>query len=456
VSSIPLDKMSWPDTLGHEPRLEEDFQDFKAGLNEIEAETEANRCIHCYEAPCIQACPTAINIPQFIGRIGSGNTLGAAKTILESNILGHSCALSCPTEVLCEGACVYHHLNHKPIMIGRLQRFAVEHAYKTGAKFFVPGEPTGKRVALIGAGPASLACAHELRRLGHEATVYEKSALPGGLNSYGIAPYKMKTGVSLVEIEQIATLGVQFKFGEELGRTFQLSELVDSYNAVFLGLGLGPDSHPPIPGDDHPRVRGAVEFISQLKTLPSASLNWVRELRSALVVGGGNTALDACRELKGLGIPSVRVSYRRGQAEMSGYLHEFKSALQEGVEFHFNTVPVSFTSRTENSIQVEFSQTRITHDGSITVVPTGSFVEVELVLFATGQSNFSKSKNLFAEIPGLEFDRGKLKIDPNTGQTGNPKIFSGGDLTNGGKEVVNAVSDGKRAAHGIHEVLIHG
>lgn len=473
--STPSKAPSDPSSFNH-PTLEDGFQDFKAALTPLEATTEANRCLYCYDAPCIVACPTEINIPQFIGRIGAGNSHGAARTILDSNILGHSCASACPTEVLCEGACVYNNLNHKPIMIGKLQRYAVENAYKDGVQFYTPGPATGKRVALIGAGPASLACAHELRKQGHEAVIFEKTKLPGGLNTYGIAPYKMKVGVSLTEIEQISAMGVEFRFGQELGQGLKLEDLLETYDRVFLGLGLGSDTFPEVFSTSQDssenssnalgNVRGATELIAELKTSPLEKLGWIKSVDTALVIGGGNTALDACRELKGLGIPRVIGSYRRGEPDMSGYSHELKAARQEGVEFLFYTLPVQVLgvgvgsgsgagakagtgaeTRTVPLIQVKLQKTDALK-GSQTDAENFLLLTAGLVVIATGQS---KLEGILSKVPGLQFEKGRLLTDPKTGITGNPKIYAGGDLANGGKEVVNAVAEGKRAALAIHQ-----
>ena len=404
--------------------LEDDFSDSKKRLNRTEAELEANRCIHCFDAPCIRACPTAIDIPTFIGRIAAQHPLGAAKTILESNVFGLSCAQACPTEVLCEGACVYVTLKKEPIQIGRLQRFAVESAYSEGANFFKAGEPTRKRVALVGAGPASLACAHELRVLGHETTIFEKTKTVGGLNTSGIAPYKMKSRVSLREIEKVLEIGgIEIRYEQELGRNLSIDSLVKEFDAVFLGIGLGADSTFPGVKPDSKRVRGAVEFIAELKLSSEGKMNWVRSLPSALVVGGGNTALDACRELKGLGIPNVVVSYRRGEGDMSGYRHEFLHAREEGVQFRFHTTPTQFEEK-KDSVKV---------DRTGGPNETESF-EAGIVLLAIGQK---KQDSFFSAVE-------------------NPKVFSGGDFANGGKEVVNAVAEGKRAARAIHERMKNG
>lgn len=414
--------------------LENEFKDFKPPLSDSEAQVEAHRCINCYDAPCIRACPTSINIPQFISRISSQDTAGAAQTILDSNIMGLSCATACPTEVLCEGSCVYHKLNQKPLLIGKLQRYAVEYAYARGIQFYSAGPSTGKRVALVGAGPASLACAHELRRKGHAPTIFEKSTVPGGLNTQGIAPYKMKASVSLREIEQIRKIGIEFQFEKELGRNLELSDLLRDYDAVFLGMGLGPDSPFPAAGQ-HPRVFGAVHWISKLKTEPASQMSWIRSVKSALVIGGGNTALDACRELKALKIPKVSVSYRRKEEDMSGYSHELKWARQEGVEFLFQTLPIEFRPLNPESLGVTLQKTQTTSTGKVELVSEKFDIMADLVLVATGQSKFEQLLNDTRD---------------------NPKIFAGGDFLNGGKEVVNAVAEGKRAALAIHERLSHG
>lgn len=428
-----------------EDRMEEKFIDAKPVLNDRQAIAESARCLNCYLAPCINACPTGINIPQFINRISTADTYGAAQTILDANILGLSCAMACPTEVLCEGACVYHGLKEPPIMIGRLQRFAVQKAYDAGKQFYAAGLSSGKKVALVGAGPASLACAFELRRLGHEAIIYEKDDIPGGLNTYGIAPYKMKAQVSLREIKEIEKIGVVFRFGYELGKNLRLEQLLQKYNSVFLGIGLGEDSKLKISNLQHPRVRGAVKLIAELKMGKEAGLAWINGVQSALIVGGGNTALDVARELKALGVPEVFVSYRRDRGSMSAYAHEYKLACEEGVQFLFNTVATSFSARTSEQVLVGLQNTIASDEKK--------GLQVNLVVMAIGQGSLA---SLFDEISDLQFEEGHLIADPVTGRTGHQRIFAGGDLVNGGKEVVNAVAEGKRAALAIHKELSHG
>lgn len=424
--------------------MEASFSDFKPALGEADALNEAHRCINCYEAPCIQACPTRIDIPRFISRIASGNVIGAARTISDANALGLSCAQACPTEVLCEGACVYHRMHERPVLIGKLQRHAMEHAYRSGVELAQAGEPTGRRVALVGAGPASLACARELRILGHETVIFEKQSLPGGLNTHGIAPYKLKARVSLDEIERILALGVRVEYGYELGRNLSLSSLLSEFNAVFLGLGLGPDRRLDVPGTDLPEVLGAVEWISRLKTEERSRFqaSW-KNVRSVLVIGGGNTALDAVRELRALGVPRVALSYRRGEEDMSGYRHEYLWARQEGVEFHFHTRPLKF-EKVEDRIRV----TLFFQSAEPTFEET--HLEVDHVIVAIGQTQLH---TLLSETEGLGFEEGRLVANP---RTGHPRIYAGGDLANGGMEVVHAVAEGKKAAQAIHEDLSHG
>lgn len=420
--------------------LEQCFPDNEE-FSESEAVIEAQRCLNCFLAPCINACPTKINIPQFINRIATKNKLGAAKSILEANILGHSCALSCPTEVLCEGACVYHSLNESPIKIGKLQAFAVAESYKARHRFFKPGPPSNKRVALIGAGPASLACAHELRRHGHEAIIYEKSALPGGLNTYGIAPYKMKSSISLREIEEILSLGVQIKFGVELGQNIAIEKLIEENDAIFFGMGLGNDRYLDLPGIDHPRIMGAVSFIAKMKAMPASEMSWLKELKKVLVIGGGNTAIDACREIKMLGIPEVKLCYRKDEAQMSAYKHERNHAALAGVSFVFNSIPEAFAASANAPLQVTLK------------VSNKILVEhCDLVLLAIGQGSL---ESYISSVPGLKFENGRLLTDSN-GKTGHPKIYAGGDIANGGKEVVNAVAEGKAAALAINRDFYHG
>jgi glutamate synthase (NADPH/NADH) small chain len=428
-------------------RLEREIPDLKPALTRDQAVAEANRCLYCYDAPCIQACPTDINIPEFIKRIATDNVTGAAKTILESNILGHSCARVCPVEVLCAGSCVYAEKGEPPIMIGKLQRYATEHAYDRGLQFFQAGPKSGKRVALVGGGPASLAAAHELVKRGHEAVVFEGRSLPGGLNTTGVAPYKYHAEDALKEVAYIQQIGVEIRTNTLIGRDVAFEALEREFDAVFLGVGLGPDSRLGIPGEDLPGCTGAVAWIERMKTEPGFKLEGVKR---ALVIGGGNTAIDAVRELKHLGVEHVTMVYRRGEAEMSGYAHELAWARQEGVQIEYWAAPVALEGQ-GHVTGLRCVRTRVNGEGKLENVPGSEFVlEAELVLRATGQEKLTA---MLGEIAGIAIEKGRVVVNAETGQTGNPKYFAGGDCANGGKEVVNAAAEGKRAARGIDAFL---
>lgn len=425
--------------------------DFKPAYSQKQALAEANRCLYCYDAPCIQACPTAINIPEFIHRIASENTKGSARTILDSNILGLSCASVCPVETLCVGACVYNNMDIKPIEIGRLQRYATEYAYDNNIQFYQKGPDTGKKVALIGGGPASLACAAELAILGHHPVILERHALPGGLNTTGVAPYKLRAESSLREVAYIQEIGVEIQTGINVGVDLSFADLESDYDAIFIGAGLGPDSFLNIPGEDFDGAFGALEVIETLKlaTFPA------EQYAKAIIIGGGNTALDAVRELGKLGIPQVTMVYRRTEAEMSAYKHELAWARQEGARFQFLTLPIEIIGENGKVTGLKCIQMQLSdpdHSGrrSPQPIPDSEFViATDLVAFATGQG---KLIDLFKQIEGLQMDWGKVMVNEQ-GQTGNPKYFAGGDCVNGGKEVVNAAAEGKKAARGIDAYL---
>lgn len=426
-------------------RAELVFEDYKAPYSAQQAVAEANRCLYCSDAPCIQACPTSINIPEFIRRIGSGNTWGSAKTIFESNILGMSCARVCPVEVLCVGDCVFNHLDSPPIQIGRLQRFATDEAFARGWRFFEAGPPTGKKVALIGAGPASLACAHELRRHGHAVTIFEKRSQLGGLNTGGVAPYKMKADRSLDEVDWVLGIGgIDMKPGVDVGRTITLEQLEKDHDAVFVGVGLGADTPLKVPGENLAGVFGAVDWIERMKLNPTD----LRGVTHAVVVGGGNTAIDAVREALGLGIPNVSMVYRGTLEKMSGYAHEWKAAQVDGARAEWQTLPL----RLEGNGKVErVVCTRV--DADKKPLPGSGFsMDAQLVLLAIGQS---KLVQLLTTLPGITADGGKLKTDEH-GFTGRKGWYAGGDVRNGGKEVVNAAAEGKAAALAIHKQLAGG
>ena len=435
--STPLD----PD------RAESVFADFKGEYTREQATLEASRCLYCSDAPCVKACPTHIDIPQFIRKIATGNLKGSARTIFDANILGMSCARVCPVETLCVGDCVYNLMHVPPIQIGKLQRFATDHAYAEKWRFFEAGADTGKTVALLGAGPASLACAHELRRRGHGCTVYEKRGVVGGLNSTGVAPYKMKADRAADEVEWVLGIGgVDVVTGVTVGEQVSFQELEARHDAVFLGMGLGPDTKLRVPGEDLPGVRGAVDFIEEIKRSPLS----LAGVRRAVIVGGGNTALDAAREAKGLGVTDVVMLYRGDEAAMSGYQHEWAAAKVEGVRAEWRGVAVGFEAGADGRVARVLCQ-RLDERRQPIAGETFTLA-AELVLVAIGQSKLGA---LVQSLSGIEVSSGRVVTDEH-GATGRRGYFAGGDCRNGGKEVVNAAAEGKAAAQAIHAYLTGG
>ncbi len=438
------------ETIQHIPtalppgRLEEKIGEYRPALNPAGAIAEANRCLYCHDAPCIEACPTAINIPEFIRKIATGNLRGAARTILTANILGHSCARVCPVDVLCQGSCVFHNLQQPPIQIGRLQRYATDHALAKGMKFFRKGASTGQRVAIVGAGPAGLACAHQLTLLGHEAVIFEASAYPGGLNFTGIAAYKMKSGAILEEVLQIMEIGFEVRCNTMVGKDIFMEELDQNFAAVLFATGLGTDTFPELEGVDLDGVTGAVALINKIKLDPKFSLEGVSK---AVVIGGGNTAIDAVRELLQVGVPEVTMLYRRDAAEMPGYTHEWKAARDEGAQVLWQAVPTAMTGDHHRVQRLHCARVQQgSTPRSLEVIPDSAFaLPADLVVFAVGQHRFVD----FFTRQGIDVTAGKVQVDPITGQTSHPRYFAAGDCVNGAKEVVNAVAEGKRAAIGI-------
>ncbi|HKY60969.1 MAG TPA: FAD-dependent oxidoreductase [Gemmatimonadota bacterium] len=421
-------------------RAETRFPDHRPPLTQAQARAEAGRCLFCHDAPCVHACPTAIDIPLFIKQIHDRNELGAARTILEANAFGYSCARVCPVEVLCVGACVYNAKGEPPIMIGRLQRFATDPVIEGGVPIFAPGEPTGRAVACVGGGPASIACAHELVRLGHRAVILEARSYRGGLNTDGVAPYKMKADASLAEVDWLTAIGIEWRDGVVVGKDVTWKTLEAEFDAIFLGLGLGSDTPLGLPGENLEGVWGATRLIAAIKTGREAPPDPDR-VRAAVVIGGGNTAIDAARELAGLGVSDVRIVYRRSADRMTAYRHEREHAIQEGVRFEHSVQPLAF----EGNGRLE--AVRLTAvDDRLRPVGEPFRLPADLVALAIGQARLEE---LLGGIPGLAFEDGRIVVDPITGRTSNPRYWAGGDLANGGAEVVNAAAEGKRAAHGI-------
>jgi dihydropyrimidine dehydrogenase (NAD+) subunit PreT len=433
------------------PQNLERFPDLYPALNSQSAVAEANRCLYCFDAPCMAACPTHIDVPRFIKKIATGNLRGSALTILDANILGLSCSRVCPVDILCEGACVMLRYNKKPIEIGRLQRFAMDGFYARGAKlaWAKDGNTAGVTVACIGGGPASLGCAAELRRHGVAVTVFDNRPLPGGLNTYGVAEYKLRPSDSLREVDLVRQMGVKFReaeVGGKLGQSVSLDDLEKQFDYVFIGVGLGAMERLGIPGDQLPGVLDALRFIERYKTLPDFYVG-----RSVIVIGAGNTAIDAANAAVRLGA-EVRLFYRRSQKEMPAFPFEYDHARSEGVRFHWMALPVEVIARNGRVAAVKFVRTRVSQPDAAgprnaEPIPGTEFeVACDMVVPALGQSRLT---GLLGQARGITLQGGSIMVDRPTGRTTNPKYYAGGDCVNGGREVVDAVADGKRAALAI-------
>ena len=431
----------------------ERFPELHPPLDSQSALAEANRCLFCFDAPCTAACPTHIDVPRFIKKIATGNLRGSAATILDANILGLSCSRVCPVDVLCEGNCVLQQYNKKPIEIGRLQRYAMDsfYAHPIPPVFQLP--PPGRQpVACVGGGPASLACAAELRRHGIPVTIFDDRPLPGGLNTYGVAEYKLRPADSLREIEMIRSLGVEFRQGT-VGRSVPLETLEKEFACIFVGAGLGAMEKLGIPGEDIPGVVDALRFIARYKTSPDFQVG-----RRVVVIGGGNTAIDAANAARRLGAEEVHVFYRRSETEMPAFVFEYAHSKMEGVCFHWLAQPVSISRPNGSGMSVRFVKMSLGDTDASgrprpVPIPGSEFDFVcDMVIPALGQSR------LISQLP-VETRGGLILVDRPTGRTSNPKYYAGGDCVNGGREVVDAVADGKRAALAIASVLreaVHG
>jgi dihydropyrimidine dehydrogenase (NAD+) subunit PreT len=432
-------------------QLEKNFADINPPLTPSQALEEGSRCLFCHDAPCIKACPTGIDVPQFIRQILTGNLRGSAKTILEANILGQSCARVCPTSVLCEGACVLNVEGKKPVEIGKLQRYAVDPVVAKGTQLFCAGAANGCRVALIGGGPASLACGAELRKLGYQAVIFDANPQPGGLDTYGIAAYKMRANEVLQEIELIKALGVEIRNGVAVGEDVSIAELERDYDALFIGIGLGATDDLHIPGEDLEGCRDAISFIEETK---SRRLDQVHIAQRVAVIGGGNTAIDVVTAARRLGAEEVYLVYRRSQAEMSAFDYEYELARQDSVTFVWQALPVCVIGDNRghvvalDCIRTERSAKEESGRHGYAPIPGSEFrLDVDMVVKALGQK---RKVDFLAQISNLKLKDGRVVVDPATMQTRNLRYFAGGDCVNGGAEVVDAVADGKRAAQGIH------
>jgi dihydropyrimidine dehydrogenase (NAD+) subunit PreT len=425
-------------TLPDDPQLREKFNELKPSLSSQAATIEANRCLYCFDAPCTTACPTHIDVPGFIKRIASGNLRGSALRILDANILGASCSRACPVDVLCEGACVMHKQGRHPIRIGQLQRHAMDAFHTTGEDLVTaPRGSRHLRVACIGAGPASLACAAELCRQGARATIIERRQLPGGLNTYGVAEYKLRAVDSLREIDLIHRMGVEFRFGADIESAEDLKALETDFDFIFLGIGLGAMQQLNIPGEESPGVMNALELIAAYKT------GRIRELSGTVVViGAGNTAIDAANAARRLGAETVYLLYRRGERDMAAFDFEYEHAKVEGVQFLWRRQPAAIRSDA-HGLLLDTVQVREVGNTLLPVPDSQFTIACNLVIPAIGQSPMT---TLMRECCHIDVHEGKIVADRATGQTRNSRYFAGGDCINGGREVVDAVADGKRSA----------
>ena len=436
----------------HAGRLSSDqyahnFCDAHPPLNLAQAKIEADRCYYCYDAPCQTACPTGIDIPSFIHRIADDNIRGAAHTILKANPLGGMCARVCPTEVLCEQACVRNTNEDKPVEIGALQRYATDKYFeKPGAPLFTRAAPTGRKVAVVGAGPAGLACAHGLARLGHSVVLMDANPRLGGLNEYGLATYKTTGGFAQKEIDWLLSIGgIETRLGTRLGTDVQLDALTGGYDAVFLGLGLAGVNSIGIQEPKAAGVRNAVEFIAELRQAPSYAR--VPVGRKVVVIGGGMTAVDAAVQSRKLGAESVTIVYRRGAEDMSASGHEQDWAQKNGVHIRHWATPQVLLTADGHITGVQFGYTHVA-GGKLAETGEQFTLEADMVLKAIGQSFVAQPVG-----SSIELKQGRI-VTNEEGRTSNAKVWAGGDCRVGGRDLtVEAVEHGKVAALSIHAAL---
>jgi glutamate synthase (NADPH/NADH) small chain len=433
-------------------QYKQNFSDIHPPFENKEAAlVEANRCLFCYDAPCTKSCPTSIDIPKFIKQITTDNIKGSAHTIFVSNIFGGGCSKVCPVEKLCEGACVYNLLEEEAIPIAKLQRYATEKAIQEKWKLFERKPSVKKKVAIVGAGPAGLSCAHVLSREGIDITVYEKESKGGGLMTYGIAAYKIIPEFCLDEVDFITSLGgIEIKYNCELGQNIFLSDLQKQYDAVYLGIGVGLANRLNIPGEELEGVEDAIRFIYDLrsKTYPEIPVG-----DKVAVIGMGMTAIDAATQAKRLGAKEVTMIYRRTENEKNCTQFELDLAKLDGCKMLWLAAPkeiIGKNGKVTSLICDVIKPGAPDHSGKPAPIPTGEIItlEVDMVIKATGQRPFT---DLVSQNE-IENDKGKIALKENS-STNITGVFAGGDCVNGGKEVVDAVQAGKEGAASILKYL---
>jgi glutamate synthase (NADPH/NADH) small chain len=426
------------------------FGDLQPPLGHQQTLIESDRCLFCFDAPCVEACPTSIDIPAFIRKIATGNLKGAARDILTQNIMGAMCARVCPTETLCEEACVRNSKERKPVAIGLLQRHAVDHVLEGGIQLFRAGADTGRRVAVVGGGPAGLSCAHRLVTLGHRVTLFEARDKLGGLNEYGIARYKVVDGIARREVDYILAIGgIDVRLGAVLGRDVTLAELRRDFDAVFLGLGLGGVNALGLEHEDIQGVCDAVDYITELRQ--STDLTALPVGRRVVVIGGGMTAIDIADQTKRLGAEDVTIVYRRGREHMKASPLEQRIAQASGVRIKHWASPARLIADDGRLTAVEFEYTELDAGGRPVGTGDRFTLPADMLFKAIGQTFGPSALDGSADV--LELGRGRIAVDAQR-RTSLADVWAGGDCVLGGEDLtVVSVQDGKIAARAIDGFL---
>lgn len=429
-------------------QMERNFEEMTVGLSAGAAVLEANRCLYCYDAPCMNVCPTSIDVPSFIKKIASNNLKGSAKVILDSNPLGASCARVCPTEELCEGACVLNH-EEKPIKIGALQRYATDWARETEVELYTAPPKNGLSIAIIGAGPAGLSAARELVLLGYDVTMFESQEKAGGLNQYGIVSFRLPQSIVDWEIEQVLKLGVTLHTNTKVGVDITKEQLMTQFDRVLLAVGMGSVPKLNIDGEEFSGVLDAIDFVKETKlTLPKMMIG-----KKVVVIGAGNTAIDAATCAKRLGAKDVTIAYRRGEEQMSAYPFEYRFAKEQGINFKWYVAPKKINGSQAGLVEsIDFTEMQLVNE-KLEETTAEMAIEADYVIRAIGQHRLVA---LFDELE-LQHSNGHLQLNNETLQTSNSFIYACGDVTFGSgigeATVVSAAQQGKDSAYAIDLAL---